>query len=69
MNSKIIVINYNANAFTEFKANLVAAQMYDAVFLYARAVDKALVQGYSIDNGAALVELMADMSWTGFNFN
>ena len=39
--------------------------MYDAVFLYARAVERALIHGYSIDNGAALVKLMADMSWTG----
>ena len=47
------------------QANLVAAQMYDAVYLYARSVERAVERGFNIKDGAALVKLMADMSWTG----
>ena len=48
-----------------WQANLVAAQMYDAVFLYAKAVEEAVNQGMSIEDGAGLVKLMSSMKWIG----
>eukprot|EP00116_Pleurobrachia_bachei_P003762 sb/3464024/ len=47
------------------RVNLVAAQMYDAVWLYAKAMSLALEQGVSIDNGEELVSIMSELKWTG----
>lgn len=47
------------------QANLVAAQMYDAVWLYAKSVEEAVQRNSGIGNGRELVESMAHMEWTG----
>ena len=39
--------------------------MYDAVWLYAKAMSLALEQGVSIDNGEELVSIMSELKWTG----
>lgn len=49
------------------QANLVAAQMYDAVWLYAKSVEEAVQRNSGIGNGRELVESMAHMEWTGIN--
>ena len=39
--------------------------MYDAVWLFAKAMSLALDQGVSIDNGGELVSIMSELKWTG----
>lgn len=48
-------------------ANLVAAQMYDAVWLYAKALKAAVDSNYGIEDGERLVESMTGNEWTGMS--
>ena len=47
------------------QANLVAAQMYDAVWLYAKALKDAVENNYGIEDGERLVESMTGNEWNG----
>ena len=49
------------------QANLVAAQMYDAVMLYAKALKTAVDNNHEIEDGERLVASMAQYAWTGKN--
>lgn len=59
------VVKENEYPKTGKDANLVAAQMYDAVYLYAKSVEKAIAEGVSLEDGSTLVKLMSGISWTG----
>jgi len=48
-------------------ANLVAAQMYDAVMLYAKALKTAVDNNHEIEDGERLVASMAKYAWTGMS--
>ena len=47
------------------QANLIAAQMYDAVWLYAKSLKRAVDQNYGIEDGEWLVESMTGSKWNG----
>lgn len=48
-------------------ANLIAAQMYDAVWLYAKSLKRAVDQNYGIEDGEWLVESMTGSKWNGMS--